>query len=157
MKIAGKKVTPPSIEVVVIPRDNGNLVFRAQPVLDYSDFDKLCPEPKPPVVMKPGGKSIENVEDADYKKRIDEWATKKAHWMVIKSLGATEGLEFETVDVSDSDTWVNYQNEMTDSGLTHAEVAAIFEKVTSACGLNQNKIEEATKAFLAGQAAKPKE
>lgn len=152
MKINGKKLDGPNIEVVVIPRQSGDLVFRAQAVLDYTDCDKLNPMPQPPKALLPGGRVQENVEDPKYKKAVDDWAVRKFYWMFIKSLEATEGLEWETVDLSKPETWENYKTEMKTAGLSPGEIGRIEMCVTDACGLNQSKIDEATKRFLAGQA-----
>jgi hypothetical protein len=148
----GKKLDGPKEEVVVIPRQDGDLVFKARAVLDFTDFDKLCPTPEPPEVIKPGGIKAADPEDADYLAKLDEWGTQKSNWMILKSLAATEGLEWETVNMSDPKTWANYQQEMQDSGLSMGEVSRIVSIIMDACGLNQQKIDEATKRFLAGQA-----
>lgn len=155
MKIHGKKVEGPQEEVVVIPRSSGDLVFKAKAVLNYEDFDKACPRPTPPKVIRPGGVRSSDPEDAEYLKQLDEWATNKTSWMILKSLSATEGLEWETVDWADPKTWKNYTKEMTESGLSAGETARIISIVMEACGLNQNKIDEATKRFLATQGAAP--
>ena len=152
MKIHGKKLDRPTEEVVVIPRPDGDLIFKAKAVLDYNDFDKICPLPQPPEVIRPGGIKARDPEDAGYKKQFDEWAANKTRWMILKSLSATPGLEWETVDMADPKTWENYQKEMQDSGLSIGELSRILAIVNDACGLNQDKIDEATKRFLAGQA-----
>jgi len=151
MKINGKKISGPNIEVIVIPRADGDIPFRAQAVLDYADFDKLYPMPQPPQVLMRGGAIRHDTEDKKYHKSLDEWAQAKTHYMVLRSLEATDGLEWETVKMSDPKTWPNYAKEMTESGFTPTEVGRIIECVTNACGLNQKKIDEATERFLAGQ------
>jgi len=155
MKINGKKLDGPSIEVVVIPRQSGEIVFRAQAVLDYSDCDKLNPMPQAPKRLMRGGEVQENVEDPKYIKAVDVWATRKFYWMFVKSLEATEGLEWETVKLDKPETWELYKKEMQDSGFSPGEIARVEMCVTDACGLNQTKIDEATKRFLAGQAQDP--
>lgn len=157
MKIHGKKISGPNIELVVIPRNDGDLVFKAQAVLDYEDFEKLNPMPQPPGVMRPGGVMSYDTSDTKYNEAIDEWARSKTHYMVLKSLEATDGLEWETVKMGEPDTWNLYQQEMNDAGLSPAEIGRIITCVTDACGLNQTKIDEATKRFLAGQAEAQKE
>jgi len=152
MKIQGKRLYGPNVEVVVIPRQNGEIVFKAQAVLDYSAHDKINPMPTAPIRLMPGGARQENVEDPRFLKRQDEWATNKFHWMFLKALQATEGLEWETVDLSNPATWGNYKKEMQDGGLSPGEIARIEMCVADACGLNQAKIDEATSRFLAGQA-----
>lgn len=151
MKVGGKVIEMPSEEVIVFPRKSGNLVFKAKPVSNYEDFDKICPQPKPDSIMKPGGVTSQDVESPKYKKALDEWAGRKTHWMILKSLSATEGLEWDTVDMSKPETYENYIKELETCGLTAVEVSKLFEIIQIACGLNQEKIDEATKAFLAGQ------
>lgn len=153
MKIQGKTFSGPDIVPVVIPRNDGDVVFKAQAVLDFSDFDALCPAPEPPEILKPGGVRSSDPEDANYLKDIDKWAVKRTNWMILKSMEATEGLEWETVDKSDPETWDNFRQEMQDSGFTIVEVGRIIAAVTEACGLNQDRIDEATERFLAAQAA----
>lgn len=153
MKIQGRTFSGPDTVPIVIPRSDGDVVFKACAVLDFEDFDALCPTPDPPEIIKPGNIRTSDPEDADYLKAIDKWAVKRTNWMILKSLDATEGLEWETVDRSDPETWDNFRKEMQDSGFTIVEVGRIIAAVTEACGLNQDKIDEATERFLAAQAA----
>jgi hypothetical protein len=154
MKINGRKIGP-SIETVVIPREGEDFVFRAQAVLDYSEFDTNNPEPKPPEALMPGGERKLIYDNPKYQERVGEWAESKTHWMILKSLQATEGLEWETVKMEDPSTWPNYQEEMKTSGLSPAEINTIVQTVITANGLNQQKIDEALERFLAGQARLP--
>ena len=149
MKLHGKPIEGPNVVTVVIPRSSGDLVFKAQAVLDYSDFDKLCPVPQPPTIQRPGGQKSVNVEDPGYKEQLEKWAEKKSCWMVIKSLSVTEGLEWETVDLSDPDTWINHVEELTKAGLTPHEQSRLVNAFSEANGLSQDKIDEATRRFLA--------
>jgi len=149
MKIQGKKFDGPAIEIVPIIRGEEEIILKAQAVLDYEDFHTVCPRPTPPEKMFPGGRKEVNVNDKKYIEDINGYSNKKYTWMVLKSLEATEGLEWETVDMSKPDTWDNYNKELTDSGFTEAEVVRILMAVTNAQGLNSDKIEEARKRFLA--------
>jgi hypothetical protein len=155
MKINGHVVNAMEPKVLVIPKGNENIVFKAQPVLDYDEFDKLCPKPEAPGVLKPGGERFVDVRDSDYLKKLDIWASNRVHWMVLKSLSATPNLEWETVNMSDSTTWKNYADELTKSGFSNLELRMIVDMVITACGLNEEKIEQATKSFLAGQQVLP--
>jgi hypothetical protein len=152
MKIHGATLTRPQIEVVVIPRPTGDIIFQAQPVTEFADFFKLCPAPIPPTLRRKDGAVVQDVEDKQYKLNLDAWATQRTDWMIIKSLQVTEGLEWESVDSSNPDTWKNFRTELETSGLTALEINAVINIVVEACGLNQSKIEEATKRFLAGRA-----
>lgn len=152
MKLNGKKIEGPNIEVVVIPRSSGNLVFKAQAVLDYDIFEAVCPTPQPREIIKPGGERTLAFNEKSYQDAINVWASKKTHWMVLKALEATDDLEWETVNMDDPDTWANYQEELKGASLSPMEISRIVNAVTCACGLDQRKIDEATAAFLAGLA-----
>lgn len=153
MKIAGVAVVGPKDEFVVFPNrlaDGKDLVFRARAILDYSDFDALEPHPVPPMIRKSSsGPAVLDVESPDYKKAIDLYAVKKYDWMIIQSLRATEGLEWDTINYSDSSTWANWRNELRTIGFTGTEINRILEIINTANGFNQQKIDEATENFLA--------
>ena len=74
--------------------------------------------------------------------------------MFIKSLLATDGLQFDTVDMSQPMTWANWQKELS-AVLSTGELSAVIDIILEANGLNDKKIEAATKSFLAGQQARP--
>lgn len=156
MKLNGVKVKSAYEEVVVFPRTGGpNLVFKARAIYDFEAFEKLCPPPEAPLIQFAGqDKPTQNVEDVNYLERFQKWAELKSHWMVLQSLRATPGLEWETVDYGDHTTWKNYQKEMSDAGLTPAEQARIVLIVSLVNGLDQSKIDEATESFLVAQAAR---
>lgn len=154
MKIAGKKVFGSYVETVVLPRPDGNLVFKAKAITSFDAFEQLCPEPKPPVIVYAGtNKEVANIEDPGYLKQFNDWHEFKTHWMILESLKATDDLQWDTVDAGDHTTWKNYSDEMTAAGITFAEQGRIVEIVSIANGLDQSKIDEATESFLAEQAA----
>lgn len=153
MKFHGKKVSGAFEELVVIPRPDGNLVFTARAISDYKAFDKLYPEPKGQVRRYPDGREVEDVESPKYRKAMGDWAEARTHWMILESLKATEGLEWESVDMSKPETWKNYGDEMSAAGLSPAEQGRIVQCVSIANGLDQSKIDEATESFLADRVA----
>ena len=57
MKYKGNKLEGPAEEILVIPRQSGNIVFRIRAILDYDECDKLDPKPAPPARLLPGGNS----------------------------------------------------------------------------------------------------
>lgn len=154
MKLQGRKIEGPNTEIVVIPRSSGNLVFKAQAVLDYEMFDKLCPLPEPRIATLPNGGHKRLEDEAGYQLALQNWAAKKTAYMIIESLKATEDLEWETVKYGEPETWENYKTELIGAGFSQPEISRIIEAISIACGINQKKIEEATSAFLATQAAK---
>ncbi len=150
MKLKGIHIEGPQERVVVLPRQQGeDLVFKFGAVLEVDDFDKLCPMPMPREVMKPGGVKTYDVEETAYKEAIQEWAANKTHYMYLKSIAATDDLEWETVDMSDSSTWGNYNEELMEAGLTEAERLKLLQVYSEVQGLDQTKIDAATKNFLA--------
>lgn len=149
MKLGGKKIEGANYEYVVLPRPGGQLVFKAQAVLDMKRFDEMCPEPEAPSVMKPGGVKYKNIADPVYLESLKRRTQMRINWMVLQSLSATEGLEWETVDMSNPDTFQNYEKELVDAGLTQSERNRIVNAVLSANGLDESKIEEARQSFLA--------
>ncbi len=150
MKFNGMKLDAHYVETIVIPRPKGDIVFKAQPT-DYTLFEKLCPQPKPPTVQKPGKEAAPDLKNPKYLAKINKWAVLKTDYMFVNSLTATEGVEWETVVSDKPETWSNLPKELLDSGFTDGEVARIFDIVTSVNGLDGSKIDEATKAYLAAQ------
>lgn len=152
MKIAGEKLSGPNVETIVIPRGDGRnpVIFKAQAVLNYEQFDRLCPTPTPPIKMLRGGEKQEDLNDPAYKQRMVEYATKKMAWITLKSLEATEGLEWERVDLGNPNTWGNYEKELEESGFSPVEIGRIRTGVFIANCLDDSKIEEARQSFLAG-------
>lgn len=150
MKINGVTISGPTPEVIVIPKNGKELVIKAMPILDYEEFNGICPVPKPPEVIKKGGEKFKDYDDKKYNEALTDWAERKNAWMIIKSLAVTDGIEWDTVDISKPETWKNYLDDLK-SVFTEIEISLIIDLVHIACGLNQTKIDEATKRFLAGQ------
>jgi hypothetical protein len=162
MKMHGVEVTGSNVSFAVIPRPprtvdeggqrktvSGDLVFMAKAVLDFTDFHKLCPRPKPPSVLRPGQLPSEDVEDPDFKAAVFAWGGNKVNWTVLKSLEATETLEWETVDKSNPQTWKNYHSELVTAGFSEPEINLILGAVWEANALDDTKLKEARERFLA--------
>lgn len=159
MKVLGKKISAPKPEIIVIPRpleDGGNedIVFMTQPVLDFSEFEALCPIPLPPIQTMRGGEKRELTDDIKYLSKIGQHSRKKFSWMILKSLQATKDLEWDTVKMVDPDTWDNYEKEMKDSGLTQNEINRIIECVMIANSMSDAKFKQARDRFIQTQAGK---
>lgn len=148
MRIGGREIKGSNIETIVIPRGDDQIILKAQAVLDDSVVDALCPRPKPRVSIGKGGKRVERVEEQSYQDALNEWGERRVAWLIIKSLEATEDLEWDTVNPDDPSTWLNYKKELLDSGFSDAERARIIEGVMAANGLSESKVEEARQRFL---------
>jgi hypothetical protein len=114
----------------------------------------LCPAPKAPEKLYPGGVRKEDTENPEYKKMLDDWATKRTHWTVLKSLENCPDLEWETVDMEKPSTWDKYQEEMKEAGFTEIEMYRVLQGVMRANSLDDDMLKEAKKAFLADQSLK---
>jgi len=157
MKIKGKKIENPNREIIPIPRGMGDdIIFIVDAILDMSPFNKMCPVPMPPF-RKIDGVDVPNLKDPDYLKRLDKHSTKRMAWMVITSLEGTEGLEWETVDVSDPSTWDLFREEFKSAGFSEMEINRIVAGVISVNALSESKIEAARERFLLLQQAQVNE
>ena len=148
MKIHGVTIDPPEEKVIVVPRNDKKFVFRAKAVLDFTAFEQICPKPKPRTQMAPGGEKKELFDEPKYLKEVNKWAERRTAWTILTSLSATEGLEWDTVVMSDPDTWMNYEEELRNN-FSEIESVMIASTALDACSLTSAHIDEATKSFLA--------
>lgn len=149
MKIKGKKIEGPNVEIIPIPRAQGDdIIFQAQAVLDMEPFETMCPTPIPPIKRLASGEEIPNLQDVNYLKSLQNISTKRLAWIVLTSLQATEGLEWETVDLSDHTTWGLFRKELHESGFSDIEINRIIAGCISVNALNDDKIEAARERFL---------
>jgi len=96
MKLFGEKIEGPNEELIILPRSGRkDLIFKVRAILSTDAFEKLCPQPEPPNLLKPGGKKVPDVNDKIFKIKFAEWVSKRTAWMVITSLSATDGLTWE--------------------------------------------------------------
>ncbi|MCK9463229.1 MAG: hypothetical protein M0R80_26710 [Proteobacteria bacterium] len=151
MKI-GERTLGPQVRILVIPRQEGNVVFKAKAVLDYKAFDALVTNPVPPNIMMKGETSFKpNFKDPKYIESLDKYIGLKRDWMFIESLSVTPDLIWEKVKLEDIETWGKWSDELTEAGFTPMEINRIIGLIIEANGMDQTMIDEATKAFLAGQ------
>jgi len=153
MKIGGRVVSGVNEEILVLPRGDSPLVIRARAVLDLDEFDKICPEPKPPGKLTKDG-WIPQVDDVNYKQTMAQQTEKRIAYLVIRSLEPSD-IEWETVKLDDPRTWLNYTKDFKNAGLSTVEINRIVQCVMAANSLDENKLEEARKVFLLGQRPVP--
>lgn len=149
MKLNGRKISGPNIEYIVIPRPDGNLVFKAQAVLSMKHFNELVPVPKPGMATFPGGVQKPNPDDQFYKAEVKNYNDKRYYFTIIESLRATDTLEWETVKYTEPDTWLNVETELSESGFSEQEIQYIIMGCMAANALSESKLEQARKDFLA--------
>lgn len=151
MKIGG--VTPTRAEeVLVLPRNTGDLVFKAHAVLSMDEFNALCPKPGAPVRITKDGKQSDT-NSASYLQELQTWANRRHAYICIKSLEPSD-IEWDTVKAEKASTWENWTQDLSDGGLCAIEVQRVQQCVIDANALNEDKLKEARDAFLRGQGIK---
>ncbi len=150
MKIGGKEVKGPNLEVLVLPRGEDEIVLKAQAVLDFDEFEKLCPEPKAPGRRTKNGWEP-NTNDVTYRSLMETHNIQRIAYLVLRSLEPSN-IEWETVDMNNPGTWANYVQDFRNAGFSGIEVNRIVQCVMRANALDEAKLEEARKVFLSGQA-----
>jgi hypothetical protein len=151
MKINGKPLLGPRVVKLHLFIEEGQAVelkFRCLTAQD--DFEKIMPRPKPPELVKPGGERLVDVEDATFKAALLSWATHKIDWEFLQSISATDGLEWESVNMSEPSTWGKWREDL-EKYFGTGELNKIFQKYMEANMLTEDVMDEARKSFLASQ------
>lgn len=151
MKIGGVTVTKPSEKILVIEREEGPLVFRAQALSSMDEFEQLVPLPKPPGKLTKDG-YIPDTGDPTYQTVLGQHALKRLGYMVVHTLGPSK-IEWETVDPANPKTWTNWESDLKKADFTQVERNRILELVIDVNTLDEEKIKAARDSFLRGQAA----
>ena len=163
MKMEGIKLGIPSERLICFPRrtpkgEEYQIPFKCKAVLDFSEFNKVCPEPQPRNILKPGDKvALPDYEDPEYIKKQFEHSTRKMEFTIIKSLEATEGLTWDQVKLHDPETWELWKIEMESAGFTEMEISRLHLETMRVNALDEATLEEARESFLQKQAADEKE
>jgi hypothetical protein len=157
MKIGGvDPQTLPTEELLVLPRGDKEIVFRATGIQSYDEFNTLCPEPKPPGKLVAGVGWEPNQDDPAYKDMMTTYNSRRIAWMVITSLVPSD-IEWDTVDPAKPSTWLNWEKDMKESGLSQVECNRVTQLVFQANCLDEEKLKKAREVFLAGQGPVPSE
>ena len=148
MKFNGTEIKP-NVVWVVIPRNPLDITIEINCLTqqDYEAFDELVEEPTPPQMMKPGGVTDVDRSDPGYLSALADKSRRRTAYIYLKSLEKS-ALEFEKARLADPETWCDVFQELEDT-FGQAETAKIMEGILAANGLDGDKIEEATQAFLA--------
>ncbi len=156
MKIGGKQIdSAPTSDFIVFPRKSGDIAIRANAVMDRTDFDKLCPTPKPPKKMVKGGVRVDDDEAPSYKVALNQHGSRFIEWIIIESLCGVnqetqedEEIEWEQVDRQKSETWKYWEDELKNSGFADMERKRIYSLVMKVNSLTEDRLDEARKSFL---------
>lgn len=150
----GIEINKPITQFLAFPYNGKTLHFEAQAVSDYSEFDKLCPVPTPPVITyAKTGEQKPNFKDPKFLKDSDEYSTRRQAWMVLKSLEPTESLKWGTVIPDEPATWANWEKDIISAGLPESIINMIWNLVFEVNLLSPHKLAEARNNFLASRVA----
>lgn len=156
MKISGKKISSPAVsDILVFPRPDGPIGFRARAIMDREGFDKLCPPPRMPQKTLRGGKKVDDVEHPNFVILANQHAAKYQNWMFLNGIYGVDPdtkedvqLEWETVDRNDPSTYALWEDEMKEAGFSHMERMRLYNLVMEANSLSDAKLAEARASFL---------
>ena len=112
------------------------------------------PEPIPPQRIMKGGEIFHNYEDEGYKASFKAFSGMRMDWMILKSMDATDRLEFETVDMSKPETWANWKTEFTASFGENAK-NRVYACYSDANSLSEQALTQARERFLASRQPDP--
>lgn len=154
MKIAGLDPTTFAVEeVLVLPRGDQNIVFRAKGVPNMDEFHKFVPEPKAPGVFTRDGWKP-NEEDGHYRTALTEYQRRRLAYIVVKSLEPSE-IEWDTVDMDNPSTWPNWELDLQNVGFSQVECNRVLGLCMEANCLDEAKLKKAREVFLRGPMATP--
>ena len=91
---------------------------------------------------------VTNIDNSNYKDALDRRSQLQSLFMVLKSLEATPGLEWEKVKKSDPNTW-KFVDEELGKAFTIYGAGRIVQGVARANGLDERMLQEARTSFLA--------
>jgi len=160
MRLKGKKIEGPSTKILVFPRGDDNSVkLEIMAILDFEPFEKLCPEPTPPTVTKPGGVKVLDPNDKNYKKLIVRHGALRMQWLFINSLWCPAEhledertpVEWDLVDPLDPNTWDKFEPELVNAGFSEIERLMISNAIMEVNSISESTMKEARDSFLASR------
>jgi hypothetical protein len=150
MRIGNAILSGPNEEILVLPRPEGEIVFRARAVVSMDEFEALVPIPKAPGVLTKDG-MVPQLDDETYLQKMDRYNTQRFAYICVKSLIPSD-IEWEEVTLDNPKTWTKWEKELSDAGLSDVEVNRVARCVMQANALDEGKLQEARELFLRGEA-----
>ncbi len=156
MRIGGVPVDGPKKTVLVIPRDDGDIVFKFVAVGDDAGFDKLIQPPVAPVSFNVKlQQKVTKTDDPGYQAALSQYYKLHSAWVFLQSIAPSE-IEWDTVDLAKPETWTNWQADLKAAGFSLNEVNVIYAEFNRTNVLSEAMIQEArTRFLLSGEPANP--
>lgn len=153
MRIGGIEINEPNQAILVLPRGDNSVVFKARAILDYDEFHAVCAKPVPPVITVKGGKKADT-KNKDYLEALAVYNARLEAWTIIKSLEPSQ-IEWEKVKLDTPGTWTGWVDELRAAGFTFVEINRIIGVVLEANSLDEEKLKWARESFVLGQQTSP--
>lgn len=147
MKVNGRTVNSLNEDVLVLPRGDGDIVFRGRAIADPDKFTKMVTPPTPPRILK-RNEMVTDFEDTGYLDALMSYQIARTGFTVIETLYE---VEWDTVNKEDPQTFSNWTRDL-EGAFSAAEQQQIINFVTRVNSLDQGKITAARESFLAGLA-----
>ena len=148
--IGGKVIAGPKTKLLVIPREDGDIVFRFTAVTDDSKFDIVAPRPKPPRSFRVGVGTVEKFDDPAFLQALERRDSWRTDWFFLESIRPSN-IEWATVDYANPDTWKNWRTDLKEAGFSVPEVNLVFSAFVETNMINDEMLKEARDRFLASQ------
>lgn len=150
--IGGKVAEGPKKKLLVIPRDTGDFDFHFVAVIDDDAFDSIMPPPIPPrTFVTKLQRTVDNVEDENYKRQVQDRLSIRQDWIFLKSIEPSS-IKWEQVRFEDPSTYFFWRKELKDAGFSINEVNTIWNTFLECNVLSESMLDEARNRFLACQA-----
>ena len=140
--------TLPTEEVLVLPRGDQRIVFKAVGIPSMEAFAKICPEPIAPGKLTKDG-YVPDAEEPGYKSIVEQYGKQRLGYMVVNSLLPSQ-IEWDTVKIEDPSTWTCWEADLKSAGLSQIECNRVLGLVFEANCLDEAKLRKAREVFLLG-------
>lgn len=150
MKLGGKTFSTP-VKDVVLPREDGDIVFKICGITSFDHFDSLVKEPKPPTIKIKGKAAKTDRDDPRYQDELADYGKLKIAYIVVASLAVTPDLEWDQITLDNPSTWETWQKELADAGIAVYEINHLLSEILDINGLGEDRYKDAKDAFLANR------
>lgn len=151
MKIGGVVCDGPPICDLPLPFGDGVVLFKAQGIPNYDEFNLLAPTPEPPVKVTPEG-SVKDYDNPNYKHDMEIRELRRSAYLIVKSLEPSN-IEWDSVMIDEPKTWMNYEKDLLKAGFNIHQINRILDLVAEANGLSEEKMQWARDVFQHGRLA----
>lgn len=147
MKVGDVEITSCD-EVLVLPRVGKDLVFKACAV-DMDNFYKICPDPTAPNIRTRSGFGPD-LDDDTYIEQVKHHNELRFAYLSVHAL-VPSGITWDVIDLEKPSTWLGWDKELREAGLSEVEMNRVMQCILSANSLDEVKLEKAREDFLRGQ------